>query len=35
MIGYQNIRLLADEYAKTGNFKVIVPDFFKGEFLHF
>ena len=27
----QNVRLLADEYAKTGGFKVVVPDFFNGE----
>lgn len=29
--GLQNVRLLADEYAKTGDFKVVVPDLFDGE----
>ena len=26
----QNVKLVADEYAQAGNFRVLVPDFFQG-----
>lgn len=33
IFGYQlnNVKLLADEYAKSGGFRVIVPDFFEND----